>query len=135
MRRKSDDRSRSELKDACLSAIRPAGPANHERTHDCMKERYAWDDVLRVVRRWFVIANAVAGNVSDVVLGVAANSLAELLITLWRALRYRRSIVRSERMTEAKEMYERYSRHAGETFDNRSNVRDERREGCDNENV
>lgn len=70
-------------------------------------------------RRWFVITNAVAGNVSDVVLGVAANSLAELLITLWRALWYRRSIVRSERMTEAKEMYERYSRNAVGTFDGR----------------
>lgn len=83
-----------------------------------MKERYAWDDVLRVVRRWFVIANAVAGNVSDVVLGVVANSLAELLITLWRALRYRRSIVRSERMTEAKEdVREVLEELAGETFD------------------
>lgn len=97
----------------CMSLSDSAGrleAANHERTRDCTKERYTWDDVLRVVRRWFVIANAVAGNVSDVVPGVAANSLAELLITLWRALRYRRSIVRSERMTEAKEMYSRGTR-------------------------
>lgn len=112
--------------------------ANHERTRDCTKERYAWDGVLRVVRRWFVIANAVAGNVSDVVLDVAANPLAELLITLWRALRrYRRSIVRSERMTEAKEMYERYSRNAGEMFDGQVTWEKDTRagKGDDDENV
>lgn len=109
-----------ELKDACLSPIRPVGSKRRITKELAIARRSdTRDDVLRVVRRWFIIANAVTGNVSDVVLGVAANPLAELLITLWRALRYRRSIVRSERMTEAKEMYERYSRNAGETSNGR----------------
>jgi len=77
-----------ELKDACLWPIRRLESRKSSELHEGAAGRITCGSTS-------VIASAVAGNVSDVVLGVAANPPAELLITLWRASRYRHSIVRS----------------------------------------